>query len=400
MSKATMTELIEDAHRVLDYAARAGRLADDSLANAIRDAEASTEENQVPNITALSKALNAAVVAIAPLTLIDLRSGRSPFDQAQYPHIRRVQYGLCAVTVLLALLIAFYSYAALRQESALREYQEIQAAQIPAKISTLRLLVQQDKVFDQKDSRYEQYLRSVREIRELEWRRQSNQETLQHLLEAPSWPLERPISAGLRWMTSPAAPEATALTPTEATAPAPPPSPYEADDVCKKPFQEENPRLEPWRRRINLEIRDEYCFARALNLGFGTINYIPVSDVVGSIRDRMVLHSTWILPSLSGLLGAAVFLLRDSLNPLTANFGLARAVVRMSIGGVAGIIIGWFWSPSSLMGTDLGKVSSVPLALAFLAGYSIDILFFALERIRSTLITPQDTGKRAVVPGG
>jgi hypothetical protein len=138
-----------------------------------------------------------------------------------------------------------------------------------------------------------------------------------------------------------------------------------------------------------------FCFSRILNLGpasFG--NYAPSSQV-GAIRNRMVLQTVWILPFLSGLLGAAVFLLRNSLNPLSATFGASRAIVRLSMGAVSGIVIGWFLSPSSLTGTELAKGSSIPLALAFLVGFSIDILFSALERLRTAVTAPQDSGTRS-----
>jgi len=101
----------------------------------------------------------------------------------------------------------------------------------------------------------------------------------------------------------------------------------------------------------------------------------------------------WILPFLSGLLGATVFLLRDSLNPLTSNFGLARVVVRLALGGVAGIIIGWFWVPTGTFGPQIGKGSSIPMALAFLTGFSIDILFSALDRLKGTLSAAQEPAK-------
>ena len=48
-----------------------------------------------------------------------------------------------------------------------------------------------------------------------------------------------------------------------------------------------------------------------------------------NIRDNVVLLSVWILPFLSGLLGATVFLLRDSLSPMTGSFDLARVFVRL-----------------------------------------------------------------------
>jgi len=64
-----------------------------------------------------------------------------------------------------------------------------------------------------------------------------------------------------------------------------------------------------------------------------------------------------------------------------------------NVGGVAGIIIGWFWVPTGTFGTQLGKGSSIPMALAFLTGFSIDILFSALDRLKGTLTAAQEPAK-------
>ena len=42
---------------------------------------------------------------------------------------------------------------------------------------------------------------------------------------------------------------------------------------------------------------------------------------------------------------------------------------------MAGLIVGWFQTP------DVSKLTTTPFALAFVAGFSIDIVFSLLERI-------------------
>jgi len=302
------------------------------------------------------------------------------------------------MTVLLAALIAFYSFAVQRQQGILQEYDEIQSAQISGKLSALRKLVQQDLVLEKRDSRYEQYLRSLRELKDLEARRQGNLQTLQQMQADLDWPFERDLESLGIWLLTvfkPAHLDAQlSIDPDKLI-----PLDTENAKACKaQPLERSNPKpakigFTYWRDDVTNENLDEFCFSKLVGVGHGSINYISSSGWVGRVRDRIMLQSTWILPFLSGLLGAAVFLLRDSLNPATANFGTPRAVVRLSIGGVAGIIIGWFWSPSSLMGTELARVSSIPFALAFLTGYSIDILFSALERARAALTSPHASAK-------
>jgi hypothetical protein len=55
---------------------------------------------------------------------------------------------------------------------------------------------------------------------------------------------------------------------------------------------------------------------------------------------------------------------------------LLSLVMRIALGGVAGIIIGWFWVPTAGV-----QISSIPFGMAFLAGFSIDTLFSLLERL-------------------
>ena len=55
------------------------------------------------------------------------------------------------------------------------------------------------------------------------------------------------------------------------------------------------------------------------------------------------------------------------------------------MGGIAGIIIGWFWAPTNTPHTELGVISSVPFGLAFLTGFSIDILFSILDRLKKSV---------------
>ncbi len=65
-------------------------------------------------------------------------------------------------------------------------------------------------------------------------------------------------------------------------------------------------------------------------------------------------------------------------------------IVRLSLGGLAGIVIGWF---SASVGTGSpavsGNILSLPLVLAFLTGYGIDVFFSLLDRLSGSLIEPQ-----------
>jgi hypothetical protein len=100
-----------------------------------------------------------------------------------------------------------------------------------------------------------------------------------------------------------------------------------------------------------------------------------------------VLLGTAILPVMYGLLGAGVFLLRGFLGE-TETAGPSRgpvaatAFLRLGLGGIAGLAIGWFWVPKA--GAD-NPFQSTPFALAFLAGFSIELLFSLLDRVLNAI---------------
>ena len=93
-----------------------------------------------------------------------------------------------------------------------------------------------------------------------------------------------------------------------------------------------------------------------------------------------------ILPLFYGLLGASVYLMRqffgDAPQTETTPTTLGRVLLRLGLGGIAGLAIGWFWTPSASKNvSDATMFATTPFALAFLAGFSIELLFSILDRV-------------------
>lgn len=92
----------------------------------------------------------------------------------------------------------------------------------------------------------------------------------------------------------------------------------------------------------------------------------------------------YLLPLLYGMLGAYAFVLRrlaDEIKKLLyreeANINYS---LRLHLGALSGLAIGWFAVPASnaeFVGLDVLS----PLALAFLAGYSVELLFTIMDRL-------------------
>ncbi|MFK0691134.1 hypothetical protein ACFX5Q_23470 [Mesorhizobium sp. IMUNJ 23033] len=97
-----------------------------------------------------------------------------------------------------------------------------------------------------------------------------------------------------------------------------------------------------------------------------------------------------ILPLLYGILGSAVYLLRTRFSSDQAKtMQLSQAggaFLRLGLGGISGLAIGWFWTPTGADGVErVANLTPTPFAIAFLAGYSIDLLFSILDRLISAI---------------
>lgn len=98
----------------------------------------------------------------------------------------------------------------------------------------------------------------------------------------------------------------------------------------------------------------------------------------------------YLLPMLFGLLGACVYILRQlSLQIETLTFTSSNMVkfqLRLYLGTIAGLTFSWLFP---VMDIDSVFVAS-PLAVAFIVGYSIEVLFVALDKIINTLNGNED----------
>ncbi|MFC0349626.1 hypothetical protein [Undibacterium danionis] len=90
----------------------------------------------------------------------------------------------------------------------------------------------------------------------------------------------------------------------------------------------------------------------------------------------------YLLPLLYGLLGTCVYVLRTLAAQITARtYSEAANVgfrIRLYLGTLGGMVFAWFVIPENSDGGIFKSLS--PFALAFLAGYSVEILFAAMDR--------------------
>jgi len=100
-----------------------------------------------------------------------------------------------------------------------------------------------------------------------------------------------------------------------------------------------------------------------------------------AIKSALNALRTWFIPAAYGSLGAAIFFTRRSLNPTMPNPDMLRVIYRILFGGFAGIVFAWFWAPLQAHDSAVPLSSLSAFGIAFLAGYSTDILFQLLDRL-------------------
>lgn len=92
--------------------------------------------------------------------------------------------------------------------------------------------------------------------------------------------------------------------------------------------------------------------------------------------------SKYLLPLLYGLLGACVYVLRtlsqEIKNLVYTVESDIRFQLRIYLGALAGLAIGWFVTEQSAPGV---LQSVTPIALAFVAGYSVELMFSVMDTI-------------------
>lgn len=101
----------------------------------------------------------------------------------------------------------------------------------------------------------------------------------------------------------------------------------------------------------------------------------------------------YILPLLYGWLGAMAFVIRTLSREArertyrTENDLAYR--LRIYLGVLSGLAIGWFFKPSETNGAEISSLP--PFALAFIAGYSVDLLFTLMDKLLTAFSSQSPT---------
>jgi hypothetical protein len=141
------------------------------------------------------------------------------------------------------------------------------------------------------------------------------------------------------------------------------------------------PRPAPWPSPQTLQavMEAERALAAA-----GETDAVIHAFLLETAKARLKAMSGYVLPLLYGLLGAAAYVLRSLSKEISdvtfSNVSHVRFILRLVLGMLSGISVGLVLTPEALP-TTLSSVT--PLALAFLAGYSVELVFSAMDRLIS-----------------
>jgi len=327
------------------------------------------------------------------VSIEELMRRETPLGRLRQGAVLATPYLIGFVTLLLTLYLAFQSSELHKADLALREYQELESERLQEKIYHAWKMYLYEHVLNVKGpplAQLDGYQQLVDDAKRLYQKRSAVQDLLLDSSVIRYFPkffeahrtLQTTAVGGNSEITGDQSKE---LTNTDLDCSKEPDEALPADASDKPAAFGRRIELANYRASIS-------CFVQSLLIG---VDYdYPMVSQIYQTRNKVNLLVSWMLPGLYGLLGACVFLMRELL-VLDKTRSDARIVdmlsllLRIALGGLAGIIVGWFWVPTSPNPASSAiEVSSVSFGVAFLAGFSIDSLFALLDRLLKNFQPP------------
>lgn len=412
--------LLRDLGLGVDYACRMGLVGGQSALHAtLCRARQSLSSGQATDVGLLLSATSEVAQVIAPVTLGDLRNGRDPASAHNQTRSRRISMLLAWSALAVVLLIAYLMHALSLEQATVKAIVDLQERRPQQMLTDLRRLVQLERpTLGDSPSAYAAYRQRLNEFQALNQRAQALYGEAAQLALLPVIPLgpgdlldflgrakEPPASRSPALPVAGPAAEATGVAPTLASTDASTVAAGAAVsdvyggmadpafDECVADSRQQFP-LPPSARHVPdymqqsiLDSVHDYCFRqKVLSAGaqFGSAavdeTVVLLGNLLPTFKRKVTLRAEWFLPLLFGVLGSAVFLIRNITNPRLPVQDGPAVVSRLLLGGVAALVMGWFTVPSGAQPL-LPTALTFPLALAFITGYGIEIVFGLLDRL-------------------
>jgi hypothetical protein len=414
-------QLLEDARLVAAYAYRSGQLKDDKIFVAISQFEEDLAANRKPNRGEFAAAVSKMVASIAPMSLQDLREGKDAFSPRTGGTANRAQVVLSSMALVIMFSVGYYSLVLNEQLTAVDAYTEIKTSNLDDKFTSLRKHWR-DLADTQvpEDARFDILHHEIEEMRTLRLQAVAAAQRVEKaqrlsLTLFGSKPELSSIQAGAK-DEAPAQKSASdnaQLSSSEKQKITTPISNSAAStdrasaneeynqavltakvlptDICAIEKNIRSVAMDDypiWAKALLRDLAEELCIRS--QLGIASVRDGPVDlapQYIYVVRENVGLLQSWILPGLLGLLGATFYLLRNLYDVHTPYVGGLTGFSRIALGGVAGIAVGWLVGSRT---QDATGFSSLPLATALVAGFSVDIVFALLDKLKKAIsdITP------------
>ncbi|MGL4279344.1 MAG: hypothetical protein ACRCS0_03175 [Albidovulum sp.] len=408
-TQSYLTQLFEDADRVLHYGHSTGRLKDASLAVALGKMRGADPVQDAATLLELQTAMAQAVRDIRPVTIADLRAGHDPCDPGRAKRITPLRATF--FVLLMGLLWTTFYYSTWERQG-VRLVESMRQNQIEKQDAILQELIL-GYVADAAQSDARDSVRAsaalfarTRELQEIEER--INADNAQHVELLQSWVPFR------GWYVRVAS-ASTVRPATAAPAKAAQAAQASVDhfsrclnmgtfriEAAKEPqalINFPDPRAaehvsQVFAGDIRQQMKMLQTFRCILSLpvtsGFIDGSSVPVralgADVstIDKLDERIVTLNLWVLPALYGALGAMIFFGRGFLNPDIPDPHWMFFLARLCVAAFAGIAVGWFFENGiKIEGVTTSGGSPGVLLLAFIFGFALDVFFALLERLVS-----------------
>ncbi|MEP6720794.1 MAG: hypothetical protein ABJA77_05080 [Variovorax sp.] len=379
--------LVSDLRLVCAYAAKAGLMTEDLLAASDR-ADQALLDPQRRDAKPVLAALSLGAQRIAPMTVADLKFRRDPFLPENQQRGRVAQFWLASFALVVLGFLVVYMLALQSEQDALANIEQVQRLNARQKLSALRRMAQ-DKQLTERTALQEQYREKVVELAFIYGRIVNSYGQSRAAADMTLNPVIGLHKAWQDWIAT--------FTATDKGAPTLAPSPdpdlcLGGDDGDFRPPKNIT-QLPPWLQTAVKDDVADFCFL---------INVVGrdqlASNIDSQIQEQLTMapqikfnasaRVQWILPFLYGLLGATVFMMRHVASVRTPAVEWFPMFMRVTLGGVAGIVIGWFSSTNGSASLQGASSLSLPFAAAFVTGYGIDVLFSMLDRVTRLIGSP------------
>jgi hypothetical protein len=115
-------------------------------------------------------------------------------------------------------------------------------------------------------------------------------------------------------------------------------------------------------------------------------HYVATQENIQSITLLLSAYASYVLPVLFGLVGTIASFLREISNRITGSILAPRdetlAIIRLSLGAIAGLAVGLFFTPTSVaaqVSSGAGVLTLSASGIAFMAGYGADGFFRMMD---------------------